>query len=119
MTMQDKPSILKLSDQQLEAYNRRDIDGFCACYHDDVVVLDEMGKVTIEGIQDFRERYGSLFVSFQTRAWITERICLGNHVVEKEEWHRRSLETGEVTSGQVIVRYTEREGRLAIVEFLR
>lgn len=117
--MQDKPAILSLSDAQLIAYNNRDIEAFCACYHEEVVVLDEAGNTSLTGLEAFRESYGKMFGAYELQAWITERICLAPHIVEKEYYQRRQLETGEESSGEVIVRYTERDGRIAIVEFLR
>jgi hypothetical protein len=117
--MQPKPIVLQLSDAQLIAYNNRDIDAFCACYHEDVLVLDEAGKPLHQGMASFREGYGKLFAAYETKAWITERVCLSRHVVEKERWQRRHTETGEETSGEVIVRYTVQDDKIAIVSFLR
>ena len=116
--MSDKPWVLELAEAQLSAYNRRDLDAFCACYHDEVVVLDEAGEATMRGIEAFRDAYGRLFEGHELKAWICERVCLSPHVVEKERWWRRA-EDGTVREGEVLVRYTEREGRIAIVEFLR
>ena len=53
-----------LAAQQLEAYNASDIDGFCACYHEDVVVLDDRTE-KLRGIQAFREQYQTLFEKWQ------------------------------------------------------
>lgn len=114
-----KPKVLTLSEEQLVAYNNRDIDAFCACYHEEVKVLDEEGKVTMDGMETFRQRYASLFENFETEAWITERLLLPPHIVEKERYVRKNLETGEETTGDIIVRYTERDGKIALVAFLR
>ncbi len=35
--------------RQVDAYNRRDIDGFVACYSDNAVVEDGVGTVLMEG----------------------------------------------------------------------
>ena len=117
--METEPLILRLSREQLDAYNRADLDAFCACYHPEVAVLEEDGTVRSRGMEAFRERYAGLFGRFEAvRAEVTERLLLGRHVVERERWSRRDRQTGEVSAGEVIVRYTERDGRIAIAEFL-
>ena len=54
-------TVLELSDAQLVAYNRQNIEAFCACFAEDVRVLDERGSETLSGMSAFRERYGALF----------------------------------------------------------
>ena len=112
--------VAELAARQLEAYNRADIEAFSACYHEQVRVLDEDGRVTMEGIATFRERYGSLFEMLaEIHAEVDERLVLGRHCVDLERWSRLDPKTGERSEGIVLVRYTERDGKLAIVEFLR
>jgi len=114
------PLIVQLSDAQLSAYNAGDIDAFCACYHDDVQVMDEAGEVSVQGISDFRERYGKLFSTCKNvRAGIVSRLQMGNHIVEHEAWQRMAPESDQLESGFVIVRYTEQDGKIRYVEFLR
>jgi len=114
------PAGIDLADAQLRAYNRRDIDAFAACFHPNVRVIDEDGAVTMEGIETFRERYGAMFAEhIIVAASIVGRVALPPHVVELETWFRQKVRDGPVSSGQVIVRYTERDGLLAVVEFLR
>jgi len=110
--------VTELSDRQLEAYNRGDVEAFCACYHPQVTVLDERGEVTREGMANFRESYARMFKECsEVRATITERVALGDHVVELESWSRRGSE-GELQEGRVIVRYTECDGLVRWVQFL-
>ncbi len=114
------PRVVALADAQLRAYNRRDTDAFCACFSDDVVVLDADGVETVRGIDAFRERYRGLFEGHsEVHGSIVARLCLPPHVVEHEVWHRRRTPDAEAEGGQVIVRYTERGGRIARVAFLR
>ncbi len=116
----DEPSVLALSRRQLAAYNRADLEAFCDCYHADVCVLDATGQRTLEGIDAFRARYGAMFASHRdVAATVSERIVLGPHCVERERWSRVALDTGARSEGEVLVRYTEHEGRLRWVEFLR
>ena len=40
--------IARLASRQLEAYNRADLEAFCACYHPNVLVYDAQGQITVE-----------------------------------------------------------------------
>lgn len=117
---ENQPVIVELSDRQLRAYNAADLDAFCACYHDEVRVLDEDGKVSIEGIEDFRKRYEALFTGCDdVHATISQRILLGRTVCELERYQRRPKTTGVLDQGDIIVRYTERDGKIGTVQFFR
>ena len=110
----------ELSDRQLAAYNAADLDEFCACYHKHVRVLDEDGNATCEGMEEFRARYAALFGSCSdVRAVIQQRIALGRSVVELEAYQRRPKASGLLEDGEVIVRYTERDGLIAIAQFIK
>lgn len=114
------PLIVKLSDAQLAAYNNADIDAFCACYHDEVRVLDGQGNVTLSGMDEFRPRYAKLFESCrEVRAGIVARLQMGNHIVEHEAWQRIPPGSDELETGFVIVRYTEKDGKIWLAEFLK
>ncbi len=116
----DAPLIVQLSDRQLAAYNAANIEAFCACYHDEVQVSDATGAITTTGIVEFRERYGKMFASHSdVHASITDRMVLGPHVVEREFWSRVETSTGETRSGEILVRYTEFEGRIRWAQFFR
>ncbi len=120
MTEAVEPLVVELSKRQLDAYNRADVDAFCAVFHDDVVVLDADGAVTLRGIAAFRERYGAMFAAHRdVRAIVTQRLVLGVHVVEFEQWSRVDRLTSVASAGEVLVRYSERDGRVATVQFLR
>lgn len=106
-----------LAQQQLDAYNRSDLDGFVACYHPEVRVLDG-DEPTINGIDAMRDRYQALFSDWQFGASVPKRISLNAHCVDVEEWWRIDPETGERSEGRVLVRYEEREGLIGTVQFL-
>jgi uncharacterized protein (TIGR02246 family) len=114
------PVIVALSDAQLVAYNRQDTEAFVDCFTEDVVVLDAAGERVIEGKALFRERYRSLFEGYaEVGARVLGRLVLPPHIVELETWYRRRTADGPLEEGQVIVRYTERDGLIATVAFLR
>jgi hypothetical protein len=105
--------ICKLAAKQLEAYNRGDLDGFCACYHADVRVFSgEEEKPS--GIEAFRERYAEMFAKGGFNASVPTRVSSGKHCVDLEHWRRDDGKTGEV-----LVRYTEKDGLIGTVQFFR
>ena len=67
----------------------------------------------------FRRGYERLFAEFrEVRATVTDRLVSGRHVVEHEHWSRVTP-AGEREEGELLVRYTEQDGLIAVVEFLR
>ncbi len=112
--------VLALSERQLEAYNRGDLDAFCACYHDEVEVFGEDGVAKLRGIEAFRARYGAMFAAHRdVRADVSERMLLGSHhVIERERWSRVERASGQTRSGEILVRYTAREGKIRWAQFL-
>ena len=72
-------------DQQIAAYNRRDIDGFVACYAVDAKVVQPDGSLLASGRDEIRARYGEVFeVSPDLRAEISSRIEVGAVVIDEE-----------------------------------
>jgi hypothetical protein len=72
-------------ERQVEAYNRRDIDGFLSCYAPDTVIEDATGTVVMRGHDAMRATYSELFrASPDLRAEIATRICVGEYVIDKE-----------------------------------
>ncbi len=113
-------AVLVLARRQLDAYNRADLEAFCACYHPDVTVMNEAGAVSRSGMAQFRAGYAEMFAKHEAvHAEVTERMALGRHVVERERWSRRDRETGVISGGEVLVRYTEADARIRWVEFLK
>jgi len=110
---QNDSVIVKLAIQQLEAYNRADLDAFCACYHSDVRVFNG-DEEKPSGIVEFKKRYADMFQNRKFGAEVSTRISLGRHCIDVERWWRDGGETGEV-----LVRYTEKDGLIGVVQFLR
>src|ERR1700677_4450072 len=72
-------------DKQIAAYNRRDIDGFVACYAEDAKVVQPDGSLLASGHDEIRARYGELFEqSPDLRAEINNRIEVGAIVIDEE-----------------------------------
>lgn len=72
--------------QQLDAYNARDIDAFLATYTDDVTLYQFPNTLTGKGKESMRQQYGSMFSSItDLNAEIVKRTVIGNKVIDKEK----------------------------------
>jgi uncharacterized protein (TIGR02246 family) len=72
-------------DEQIDAYNRRDVDGFAACYAENATVVQPDGTLLATGRDEIRARYGELFQqSPDLRAEISNRIELGDIIIDEE-----------------------------------
>lgn len=80
-------------NEQLRAYNARDIDAFAATYSDDVCTYDmPHAKVMVRGKKELVEKYGSeTFKREGLRAEILSRTVIGNKVIDHEKtWSIRA-----------------------------
>ena len=118
MNEQKMTPIEHLAQQQLDAYNSSDLDGFVACYHADVSVFNG-NELSLSGIDAFRARYRTLFEQWQFGASVPQRMSLSTHCVDFETWWRVDPNSGERSEGTVLVRYEERDGLISTVQFLR
>jgi hypothetical protein len=72
-------------EAQVKAYNAHDLDGFLACYSQDIVIRDGEGIVLVRGIEDMRMQFSDLFQeSPALHAKILTRIDVGTYVVLEE-----------------------------------
>ncbi|OZV68077.1 nuclear transport factor 2 family protein [Winogradskyella aurantia] len=72
--------------QQLEAYNQRDIEGFMATYADDITLYNYPNQLTAQGKDQMRTAYTNLFKNApDLNAIIKNRIVIGNKVIDEEE----------------------------------
>lgn len=70
---------------QLNAYNAHDIDRFVAQYSDDIVIQRlATGDLIAQGEDDLREVYGQLFANKNLKAQVTQRIALGDFIIDYE-----------------------------------
>jgi hypothetical protein len=84
-------------ERQVDAYNRKDLDAFLACYAADTVVEDAAGSVLMRGQDAMRTAYSELFrASPNLHAEITMRIRVGNCVIDEERVTGRRDSTDEV-----------------------
>ena len=109
--------ITTLAQEQLAAYNASDLDAFVGCYHPDVRVLHGEEEA-IRGREAFRQRYRDLFEKWSFGATVPNRMGYGVHCIDLEDWWRIDPKTDEKQAGRILVRYTERDGLIGIVQFL-
>jgi hypothetical protein len=76
----------KIVQEQLEAYNRHDIDAFLKTYSSEIKLYEFPDKELSSGLDAMRETYGKLFEREPDRkAKIARRIVQGDYVIDHEE----------------------------------
>jgi uncharacterized protein (TIGR02246 family) len=101
---------------QLDAYNDRDLERFCACFTTDAVLADLNGPVAHQGIAGVRERYAKLFAEHpENRAELVSRVAVGDVVIDEE----RILRGKGVAQFRALAIYTVKSGLIARVDFVR
>ncbi len=91
---------------QIDSYNNRDLDGFCAWYAQDIKITD-LGteEVLVDGMEALRKRYTARFENPGLHATILNRIAIGPYVTDHEE-------VAGITEGLswVVVTYLVKDG---------
>jgi uncharacterized protein (TIGR02246 family) len=81
---------VRVAERQVEAFNRRDLDGFMALYADDAVVAEfPSGTVLWRGKAAIRERYAAMFRTLPRDfppVRVQPRIVDGAFVIDYEAW---------------------------------
>jgi hypothetical protein len=71
--------------EQLEAYNARDLDRFAATYSDDITIFRMPAtEPAVRGKAQLREVYANRFTATNLHAVILARVALGNKVIDHE-----------------------------------
>lgn len=72
-------------DAQLAAYNAQDLDAYCACFADDIVIEDGAGAAISRGKAAMRENYARMFATHpDNHCEVLHRIEIGGYVVDHE-----------------------------------
>jgi len=75
----------KVVQEQLEAYNRHDVDAFLKTYSAEIKLYEFPDKEISSGLDAMRKTYGSLFEKQPDRkAKIAKRIVQGDYVIDHE-----------------------------------
>lgn len=77
------------AQEQLDAYNARDIERFAAVYHPDVILFDlKSGEPFCTGINALKERYGAMFASRTSlHCELVNRMVCGAVAIDEEHVH--------------------------------
>lgn len=112
---QEKTLPEKLAQEQLDAYNKKDIDAFVAPYSDSVAVYMFPDKLLYKGKETMRQQYGPMFKnSPDLFCKLQNRMVLKNTVIDHE------LVTFSKTQApvQAIAIYTIEKDKIAAVHFI-
>jgi hypothetical protein len=76
----------KVVQDQVEAYNRHDVDAFLKTYSAEIKLYEFPDKEILSGLEAMRKTYGRLFEREpHLKAKIAERIVQGDYVIYHEE----------------------------------
>lgn len=99
--------------RQVDAYNRRDLEGFLECYSEAARLWQPPHQLTESGIEALRRRYRERFERAPAlQATIKRRIVLERFVVDWE--HVTGIPEGDL---HAIATYEVVDGRIANVWF--
>jgi hypothetical protein len=77
---------MDIIDEQVDAYNARDLERFVATYSPDIVIENGEGQLMMEGLPQIRAHYGILFEKNpELHARVVNRIRQGKYTVDEEE----------------------------------
>lgn len=81
-----KNSPTDLAQQQLQAYNKRDIEAFLEPYSDSVKVYEFPNKLMYKGKETMRKSYAEMFKGFpELNCTLKSRVVVGNTVIDEEQ----------------------------------
>ncbi len=111
-----KQSPEDIVQQQVNAYNARDIEAFLAKYSPSIKIFEHPDNLLWSGLEEIRKPYTSRFESSPSlHCEIVNRIVLGNFVIDREKV--TGLPDDQVINAVVI--YEVRGGLIQQVWFLR
>lgn len=106
----------QLAQQQLDAYNQRNIEAFLVPYSDSVEVYTFPNQLQYKGKATMRQQYAALFERLPAlHCKLLSRMVMGNTVIDHE------LVTFDAAQPQVqaIAVYTIANGKIQQVHFIR
>ena len=104
----------KVVQEQLEAYNRHDVDAFLKTYSAEIKLYEFPDKEISSGLEPMRKTYGRLFEREPDRkAKIAKRIVQGDYVIDHEEV------SGGGREFKAVAIYRVKNDKITAVWFLR
>ncbi|NOT52291.1 MAG: SnoaL-like domain-containing protein [Chitinophagaceae bacterium] len=75
----------KLAQEQLDAYNNRDIEGFLKPYSDSVRIYYFPNQFAYQGKEEMRKQYADMFKrATDLHCTLKSRMVIGNKVIDEE-----------------------------------
>ena len=109
--MTDAESIVQ---EQLDAYNKRDLDAFADTYSQGIELYQYPNELNSKGLSKLKQQYGSFFESTpDLNCEIVNRIVIGNKVID----HESVTVNGSVFKAIAI--YEVMNGEIAKVTFIQ
>lgn len=106
----------RLAQEQLDAYNNRDIEAFVVPYADDVKVFNFPDQLLFQGKDELYGLYGRMFSRTpDLHCKLINRMVMGNTVIDQEEV---TISRGEPPMRAIAI-YKIRKGKIAEVYFIR
>jgi len=104
-----------LAQRQLDAYNARDLEAFCAPYSDEVQIVGLDGKEQARGKEAFKARYRDRFQKSTTlHCQLVKRMVVGNYVLDEE-----AITGTDGDPVHAVAIYEVKNGKIAVVRFIR
>lgn len=101
--------------QQLEAYNERNLEEFLEAYASDILIEDGAGEEIMRGMEQLRAFYGELFSnSPDLHCDVVNRISVGNWVIDEEKIEGVHAE-GFPEEAHAAVAYRVTDGEITLV----
>lgn len=103
----------EIVDEQLVAYNARDLDAYCALFADDAVMRVLNGRELARGSEAIRGYYRTRFGNPNLHCTVVARTALGDYVLDHEQ-------VVGVTEGtlEVVAIYEVRDALIRSVNFI-
>jgi hypothetical protein len=111
----DEKISISLADEQLNAYNKRDIEAFLKPYSDTVKVYQYPNTLLYEGKETMRKSYASMFENTpDLHCKLVNRIVLNDKVIDQEEVTVKK----DKPTFRAIAIYTIKDGKIVEVNFM-
>jgi uncharacterized protein (TIGR02246 family) len=102
--------------QQMDAYNAHDLEGFLGTYADDAELYAFHGVLQTRGKEEMRKRYQLRFSDTIVFGKVVQRIVMGDTVIDHERV-RVTLPEGPGVMEAVVI-YQVRDGKIVKVTFI-
>jgi hypothetical protein len=115
LTAQEKSAAEQLAQQQLDAYNRRDIEAFLKPYSDSVQVYMFPNQLMYKGKETMRQQYAGMFSGTPDLfCKLKNRMVVKNTVID----HEQVTFDKKRPAMEAIAIYTIEKGKIAKVHFI-